>query len=120
MPLSRPLIRILEPYLDSRDDDVPAACINDQGRPLTVSWIQRLVRDCGAQAGIADLPPNILRHTFATHAADRHGVVVTKALLSHSDLTRSEVYLHLSASRFRAVVRLHPYQSCHLLGVRDA
>jgi len=119
-PLSLPMTSLLAEYLSSREDRWAAAFVNTRLKPVTVSWIQRMVRAAGHQAGLEfRLTCNHLRHTFATHAADRHGKVVTKALLGHSGLSRTEVYLHLSARRFRAVVRLHPYQHAFEMGVAD-
>lgn len=119
-PLSLSMTSLLTAYLSSREDSYDVAFVNTRLKPVTVSWIQRMVRATGEQAGLDfRLTCNHLRHTFATHAADRHGKVVTKALLGHSTLTRTEVYMHLSARRFRAVARLHPYQHAFSLGVVD-
>jgi site-specific recombinase XerD len=120
-PLSVAMTSLLASYLASRADGCDAAFVNSRLEPVTVSFVQRLVRAAGERAGLAfPLTCNHLRHTFATHAADRHGKVVTKALLGHSGLSRTEVYLHLSARRFKAVVRLHPYQHAFGIGVTDA
>ncbi len=118
-PLSVTMTRLLQRYLDSREDDSAAAFVNSRHKPVTKSWLQRMVRDAGESAGLDfRLTCNHLRHTFATHLADRHGKAVTKALLGHSGLSRTEVYMHLSVRRFRAVVRLHPYQHASGMGVR--
>lgn len=120
-PLSVAMTSLLASYLESRTDRCAAAFVNSRLKPVTVSFIQRLVRAAGDAAGLGfPLTCNHLRHTFATHAADRHGKVVTKALLGHSGLSRTEVYLHLSARRFKVVVRLHPYQHVFGIGVVDA
>lgn len=120
-PLSLAMTSLFASYLESRTDSCAAAFVNSRQQPVTVSFIQRLVRAAGDAAGLGfPLTCNHLRHTFATHAADRHGKVVTKALLGHSGLSRTEVYLHLSARRFKVVVRLHPYQHVFGIGVADA
>ena len=117
-PLSLSMTSLLTDHLGRREDSCDAAFVNTLARPVNKDWIQRMVRAAGDQAGLdIRLTCNHLRHTFATHAADRHGKVVTKALLGHSGLTRTEVYLHLSARRFRAVARLHPYQHAFNVGV---
>ena len=119
-PLSLSMTSLLADYLSNRESSCDAAFVNSRLKPVTVHWIQRMVRAAGEQAGLGfRLTSNHLRHTFATHAADRHGKVVTKALLGHSSLTRTEVYMHLSARRFKAVARLHPYQNSFSLGVVD-
>jgi site-specific recombinase XerD len=117
-PLSRSMVGILAEYLTRRTDDSMAAFVTARNKPVTKSWIRRMVHAAGAEAGIPfRLNCNHLRHTFATHAADRHGKLVTKALLGHSLLKTTGVYTHLSPRRFRAVMALHPYQSALGLGV---
>lgn len=117
-PLSRSMSTLLAEYLSSRSDDSMAAFVTSGGKPITKSWIQRMVRDAGAEAELPfRLTCNHLRHTFATHAADRHGKLVTKALMGHSFLSTTAIYTHLSPRRFRAVMALHPYSSVLGLGV---
>jgi len=118
-PLSLSLTRLLEDYLASRKDDCPAAFLNSRHKPATISWIQKMVRAAGENAELPfRLTCNILRHTFATHTADRHGKLLTKQLLGHSHLRTTEVYTHLSERRYRAVMNLHPYQFAIGTGVR--
>jgi len=101
---------ILEGYLATRKDALPALFINDKGRPVTISWIQHMVRQAGRDAGIPfPLTPRHLRHTFATHAADRHGRFITSALLGHAHSCTTQVYVHLSPRYFRSIMNQHPY-----------
>lgn len=109
-PLSVWMAVILEGYLASRKDAHSAVFINDKGRPVTISWIQHMVKDAGHVAGISfPLTPRHLRHTFATHAADRHGRMITSALLGHAHTRTTQVYVHLSPRRFRSIMNKHPY-----------
>ena len=75
--------------------------------------LERLVRDAARQAGIRHrVTPNILRHTFATWCADRHGAMVTRALLGHCGRSHStDVYMHLIPGKFRVLMNNHPYQT---------
>jgi len=117
-PLSISLTRLLDDYLSSRTDECPAAFLNSRHKPVSISWIQKMVREAGEQAQLPfRLTSTILRHTFATHAADRHGKMTTRALLGHSFLRTTEVYTHLSERRFRAVMNQHPYQLAIGMGV---
>jgi len=110
-PLSARMAEVLAAYLATRCDSCPAAFVNTRGQPVTVSWIQRMVKKAGGDTGLAfALSCGHLRHTFATHAADRHGKTITRALLGHRKAEATEVYAHLSPRRFRAVMSLHPYQ----------
>ena len=54
--------------------------------------------------------PHVLRHAFATHLSN-HGAELTavKALLGHSSLAATQVYMHNSAERLRQVyLQAHP------------
>jgi integrase/recombinase XerD len=111
-PLSPSMAALLGDYLASREDHCPAAFVGARLAPMSVSWLQRMVRDAGQQAGLeVRLTPRLLRHTFATHVADRHGKVIAKALLGHRRLATTEVYTHLSHRRFAALMSRHPYQA---------
>ncbi len=108
--LCEPLCQILTQYLGSRNDDCDALFVNTRNRPVTKSWLRLMLGNAGKKAGLPfSLTPNIIRHTFATHAADRHGKVITKALMGHRRLSTTEVYTHLSPRHFKALMNLHPY-----------
>ena len=110
--LSYPLITILKGYLSTRTDTSEALFVTRRGRPVSADFLQRLVKDTGKRAGLpVSLTCNRLRHTFATHAADTFGKVITKALMGHRSLSTTEVYTHLSPRRFKAVMKLHPLAS---------
>jgi len=101
---------ILIEYLASRNDDNPALFLTDRGKPVSKSWVQRMVKQAGEDAGLSTpLTCNQLRHTFAVHASERHGKETTKALLGHAKIATTSVYTHLSALRFRALMNRHPY-----------
>lgn len=110
-PLSAWMCAILQSYLVSREDGLPALFINDKARPVTLSFIQHMIKQAGKDAGIPfPLTPRHLRHTFATHAADRHGRVITGALLGHARPETTQVYMHLSPRRFQSIMNKHPYK----------
>ena len=110
-PLSSSMAVILKNYLTTRNDQCDALFVNGKARPVSVSWLQRLVKTTGEQAGLSySLTCNHLRHTFATYAADQHGKVITKALMGHQRLATTEVYTHLSPCHFKPLAKLHPYQ----------
>jgi integrase/recombinase XerD len=112
-PISESMAATLQEYLDTIPPDRPLLFPNQWGKPIDTRWIERMVRDAAAQAGIKrHITPRILRHTFATYAADRHGITVTRALLGHSNhshVNTTEVYMHLIPSKFRVLMNSHPY-----------
>jgi integrase len=66
-------------------------------RPMPISSLQRLVVVSRKQLGLRDATIHTLRHSFATHlveaGASLHAV---QALLGHSNIETTMVYLHLS------------------------
>ena len=109
-PLCKSMTNLLADYLSTRNDIDSAVFVNNKSRPVTVSWIQRLVKCTGKEADLpVSLTCNHLRHTYATYAADRHGKIITKALMGHQRLTTTEIYTHLSPSYFRPLAQGHPF-----------
>jgi len=85
--LNASLTSIIAEYVAERNDDHPALFVNNRNRGASKSWIQRLIKKAGQDAGLdVDLNCNMLRHTFAVHASDRHGKSITKALMGHHKL----------------------------------
>ena len=111
-PVSLHMAALLKSHCEALGSKTEHCFCNSRGKPVTVSWIQRMVRAAGEDAGLPmRLTPKLLRHTFATHAADRHGRCIAKALLGHANDQTTDVYIHLSARRFRAAMNRHPYQT---------
>lgn len=111
-PLSDPMAAVLGAYLEGRQDDGPAAFVNSSGQAVSVSWLQRMVAMAGQEAGLPfRLTPRLLRHTFATHTADRHGRPITTALLGHRHGATTDIYTHLSPRRFHTLMQRHPYEA---------
>ena len=112
-PISDSMAETLRDYMDTYAPAGPALFLNTWKRPVDRRWIERLVREAARQAGIRRrVTPNILRHTFATWCADRHGAVVTRALLGHCGRSHStDVYMHLIPGKFRMLMNRHPFQT---------
>jgi site-specific recombinase XerD len=112
-PVSAVMADLLEDYLESLPQTPEYLFHNQWDNPIDVRYIQRLVRHVGEAAGLSNrITPVMLRHTFATHAADRHGIMVTRALLGHCAASHAtDVYLHLVPGKFRRLMNCHPYQT---------
>ena len=111
-PVSLQMAPLLKAHCETLDQESEYCFYNTRGKQVTVSWIQRMVRSVGEQAELPmRLTPKLLRHTFATHVADRHGRSIAKALLGHSSDQTTDVYVHLSARRFKGSMNHHPYQT---------
>ncbi len=81
-----------------------------RGRPFTRQLAWSMIRRHADKAGIKDVSPHTLRHSFATHllqhGADSRSV---QALLGHSDISTTQIYTHITDVHLRAAYdRHHP------------
>jgi integrase/recombinase XerD len=88
----------------------PHLFLNKRSQPLTRQFAWALVKRYAAEAGLQDISPHTLRHSFATHllqrGADSRSV---QALLGHSDISTTQIYTHITDRHLRAAYdRFHP------------
>ncbi len=98
--------RLIRP--DSRD--AGRLYLSRTGRPLERVAIWQIVKRCAAAAGLKNVHPHVLRHTFATHllggGADLR---IVQELLGHADVTTTQIYTRVDQTRLKEVVRkFHP------------
>ncbi|MCB9838823.1 MAG: tyrosine recombinase [Phycisphaeraceae bacterium] len=80
------------------------------GRPLERVAVWQIVKKHAKTAGLQDVHPHTLRHSFATHmligGADLR---IVQELLGHADVTTTQIYTHVDRSRLKQVhERFHP------------
>jgi integrase/recombinase XerD len=117
IPLGRPgrdavhaYVAELRPRLarfeDDRDRD--RLFLSNTGRPLERVAVWQIVRRAAARAGLKDVHPHVLRHSFATHLlAGGADLRVVQELLGHRDIATTQIYTHVDSSRLRAVIKKH-------------
>jgi len=119
VPIGDPAQQALDTYItelrseltrfdDGRDGG--RLLLSHTGRPLERVAVWQIVRRCAQRAGMKNVHPHMLRHSFATHLlAGGADLRVVQELLGHSDIATTQVYTHVDRSRLREVVRqCHP------------
>jgi integrase/recombinase XerD len=73
-------------------------------QPITTKVVWEACREAAQRAGITKrVSPHLLRHSFATHQLENGADLPTlQALLGHTDLKPTSVYLHLSERHLKA------------------
>jgi len=83
--------------------------LNRSGRGLTRQAIWKGIKRHALAAGVpVRISPHSLRHSFATHLLEGGADLRTvQILLGHADISATEIYTHVQASRLLAVHRAH-------------
>lgn len=98
--------RLLKP--DGRDRD--RVFLSRTGRPLERVAVWQIVTRYARYAGLRDVHPHVMRHTFATHllvgGADLR---VVQELLGHASISTTQIYTRVDQPRLKEVHRkFHP------------
>ncbi len=102
---ARPLLAVAA----RRASASPAVFLNARGGRLTRQGAWAVLRAAALRAGIAEVSPHTLRHSFATHLLDGGADVrVVQELLGHASVTTTQVYTLVTVDKLREV-----YASAH-------
>jgi integrase/recombinase XerD len=117
VPIGKPAQHWIDRYLaelrselskfgDDRDER--RLLLSNTGRPLERVAVWQIVKRAAHKAGLRDVHPHMLRHSFATHLlAGGADLRVVQELLGHCDISTTQIYTHVDRSRLRDVIRKH-------------
>lgn len=116
VPIGRPVIAAVSTYLQAlrpaldRGASAGRVLLNARGEPLSRVGAWGIVKRHAEHAGLADVTPHTLRHSFATHllegGADLRAV---QEMLGHADLSTTQIYTHVDREYLRSVHKqFHP------------
>jgi integrase/recombinase XerD len=114
VPVGRYAVRALEAYLvrarpglaraSRRASASPAVFLNARGGRLTRQGAWGVLHAAATRAGLPDVSPHTLRHSFATHMLDGGADIrVVQELLGHASVTTTQVYTLITVDRLREV-----------------
>jgi integrase/recombinase XerC len=121
VPFGEPALHALLNYMTLRnaflhnaplsDRDSNAVFLNYQGTRITTRSVGRMVdKYIGICAGIHNISPHSLRHSFATHLLDSGADLRDiQELLGHARLSTTQIYTHVSMEKLIEVYdKAHP------------
>ncbi len=113
IPLSENILTDLTLYIEEKKRLFPTGMlfITDKGKALYPKFVYRKVNKClSLVTTMSKKSPHVLRHTFATHLANKGADInAIKELLGHADLSATQVYTHNNIERLKDVYKqAHP------------
>jgi integrase/recombinase XerD len=119
VPVGSYAVRALEAYLvrarpalaaaSRRLSVSPAVFLNARGGRLTRQGAWGVLHAAADRAGLGDVSPHTLRHSFATHMLDGGADIrVVQELLGHASVATTQIYTLITVDRLREV-----YASSH-------
>jgi integrase/recombinase XerD len=124
VPVGSYAVRALEAYLvrarpvlaaaSRRASASPAVFLNARGGRLTRQGAWGVLHAAAERAGLPDVSPHTLRHSFATHMLDGGADIrVVQELLGHASVATTQIYTLITVDRLREV-----YASSHPRALR--
>jgi integrase/recombinase XerD len=94
----------VERFINERIKPLPLKYLffNTHGQPMNQRHVFRIIKEIGEKAGIQNVYPHLLRHSFATNLVRRGGdLLLIQKALGHSSVSTTQIYAHLGSSDFK-------------------
>lgn len=114
VPIGSSAVEWLKTYFVARQKndniETPNLFVTPAGTPITRQTIFALIKKYAEKAGLQDVSPHTLRHTFATHLVqNRADIRSVQQMLGHADLSTTQIYTHMTDAHLRkAYEQFHP------------
>lgn len=114
VPIGSSAVGWLRSYMAIRrgkeDIEVPNLFVSPSGRPLNRQVIYTIVRSTAERAGLQDVTPHTLRHSFATHLVQNSADIRSvQQMLGHADISTTQIYTHMTDVHLRrSYEKFHP------------
>lgn len=114
VPIGSSAVEWLKSYLALRQKKenvgVSNLFVTAGGKPTTRQAIFLFIKDYAAKAGLEDVSPHTLRHSFATHLVqNRADIRSVQQMLGHVDISTTQIYTHMTDAHLRkAYEKFHP------------
>ncbi len=109
IPLKPTAVRALREYLQrgrariARDGDDEALFLNHRGQRLTRQGFWLILKGYARQAGIDEITPHTLRHSFAAHELHKGAALRSvQQILGHVSISTTQVYQQLADGRVQS------------------
>jgi site-specific recombinase XerD len=118
IPIGRASRKFLGEYLKYRDELINsdinqenALFLTIRGNRISTRRIRKLIEKYSTLAGLEDISPHSLRHTFATHMlSEGASLRIIQELLGHSSIDTTDIYTHLSIKDLKEKYdKTHPH-----------
>ena len=114
VPIGKSAVEWLKAYLSKRRKHehikLSNLFVSSANQPISRHTIYEVIKEYAEKAGLKNVSPHTLRHSFATHlvqrGADSRSV---QAMLGHADISTTQIYTHITNNHLRKTYeKFHP------------